>query len=1025
MSRQSQASLSRKTQVVLGVIFAVLLLIALRAWDLSVLEHEEKLEEARRPQRRVVLEAAKRGTIRDRFNLPLATNKVHYQASVIYSQILQIPQVRSKRRIYIRNLAETLGRELNLDPDRLEDLIHSKAALYHQVPFLIKDNLTEKEYYRLKFLEKEWIGLSATRLPRRHYPQGRIAADIIGYMGAINRTEYESVLTEMRALEEYVLLREQGEDPPLPEDFSMPEEAYQRLLNLQEKAYTIHDSVGKMGIEGRYEQTLRGFQGTREYTTDARGNFTRELPGSREPLSGQRILLSISAELQTFAEELLIANEQIRQARLTTMGSLDRSTISPKQPWIKGGAIVAMDPSTGEILALASHPRYDPNDFVTQGKSRKNVTRWFETEDYLADIWEQRRPLEREIYDPLTGGIHEQELLLNWDAYLDFVLPLEGPLRQSIELISTLNDAINVQQNESERYVRALETEYDKTLVSDLCRLAVWDEAFDDELLEACGHFTLFNHREHCCAMAQLKGQLKEKCKEIFHKNTFIDWRKEHEKEFLKLKRAEEKAKKRYPRPYIDLLDNEERRQFEEFWRENSQDLIAALLIGEWGAVEETPITKHHLEYFRNLRENLTDDDPSYPHFQTLQFPIQQLPSHLAYSYLATLRSFNDLSRPLLGSYRQLRRDNGKQLEKHLAMGFYPKYGFGYGRSHAYRQATTQGSIFKLVTAYAGLIQTYQKHPTGDLNPLYVHDAWEKRGSHTIVGYSDAGQPIPQLYKGGRLPKSLSRNIGYIDVLQAIVHSSNIYFSLLAGDILDSPEELAETARLFSYGSPTGIELPGEIGGHIPSDLSTNRTGLYAMAIGQHTLVVTPLQAAVMLSAIANGGKVLQPKIVKILAGKLPLRISTPSLIEEQPTIVRHEAFMPQKVREILFEGMRQVALRSQKASIKALRKLYRKYPEAIFAYETLGDTLIGKTSTAESVELLDLEVPPQNRNFNHLWFGGILTNPQEESFMFKDRFGKPELVVIVYLRYGGYGKDTAPVAAQVAQKWRQISNKY
>ena len=62
--------------------------------------------------------------------------------------------------------------------------------------------------------------------------------------------------------------------------------------------------------------------------------------------------------------------------------------------------------------------------------------------------------------------------------------------------------------------------------------------------------------------------------------------------------------------------------------------------------------------------------------------------------------------------------------------------------------------------------------------------------------------------------------------------------------------------KKFSYGSRTGIELPGEIRGNIPNDLDSNRNELYALAIGQHSLVVTPLQTAVMLGAIANGGRV-------------------------------------------------------------------------------------------------------------------------------------------------------------------------
>ena len=104
--------------------------------------------------------------------------------------------------------------------------------------------------------------------------------------------------------------------------------------------------------------------------------------------------------------------------------------------------------------------------------------------------------------------------------------------------------------------------------------------------------------------------------------------------------------------------------------------------------------------------------------------------------------------------------------------------------------------------------------------------------------------------------------------MRAIETSSNPYFSLLAAEYLKDPEDLIRAAKEFGYGEKTKITLPGEIAGNVPQDVVTNRTGLYATAIGQHTLVTTPLQTALMLGAIANGGKLLEPKIVSLVAGK-------------------------------------------------------------------------------------------------------------------------------------------------------------
>jgi cell division protein FtsI/penicillin-binding protein 2 len=273
-----------------------------------------------------------------------------------------------------------------------------------------------------------------------------------------------------------------------------------------------------------------------------------------------------------------------------------------------------------------------------------------------------------------------------------------------------------------------------------------------------------------------------------------------------------------------------------------------------------------------------------------------------------------------------------------------------------------------------------------------------KEGKTTYVGYNADGKPVPRLYKGGMIPRTIGNNVGKLDILRAMEISSNPYFALLAGDVLDDPEDLANAARAFSYGSKTGIDLPAEIPGRIPTDLRVNRTGLYATAIGQHTLVVTPLQTAVMLSTIANRGKVLKPQILN----DSDIR---PEIIRTLP--------MPVQLQKILIEGMRRVVIKTYQASLLTLSKIYHDYPEAISDYIDLKEELQGKTSTSESIEQIDLDAVQGINLYNHVWFGGISYSKNE-----------PELVVVVYLRFGGYGKEAAPVAAQMVNKWREINER-
>lgn len=1132
-----------KANRILNVVLVGMILIVLRVWHLTVVQYNEKLDESRKPQRRVVLEAPKRGTIRDRFNIPLALNKLQYNVAILYSQIKQIPTItwdtdlegkrikRFMRREYISALSKLLGKELKIDPERIEDLIHAKAALYNQIPFVLKENIEEREYYRLKMLEKDWAGISVQRVPLRYYPKGKVASDIIGYMGAINRQEYEAVIRETKSLENYIQAIDSGEVAPLPEGIESTEMGRRRLKDLQELAYSIHDSIGKSGIEGRFDRVLRGFRGKKSYYSDARGNFLRELPGTREPLSGKRILLTISSELQEYAEEVLIENEKVRQPYLSRLTAVKKTIIADKYPWIKGGAIIVMDPNNGEILAMASHPRFDPNDFIPSGTQkeskikRNNVLKWFESEAYVAEIWDRQRPLEREAISK-ASGIYMEERPLTWPNYLNLILVKKGGLRDTVLTQGTVKDAVIVQRNvkellnlipskdiyqlfnhlyaseghywhgkkasfaESEEFENILAEKseeirrhkqaldeyfdrvyhtYDKVLMLDLLRVAVHEERVNDRLLAEVGNQSLADYKEVCGAIVKIQDVVKNMMRDLYHETDFKEWRKNHEKSFLKQKREEEKQLHRYAKPYIDYLDALEMEMFQSFWQEHRLLFLMAFLrdppYEEKDGDQLNVYFDHLRSWQREIGKGAHQQIEWYRDYKTLKRSIQYLSPELAIQYLQSLRSFNDLDRPLLGKYRHLRKGlDGVQLEKHLAAAFYPKYGYGYGRSHAFRQATTQGSIFKLVTAYEALVQRYNtlegSIKTFDLlNPLNIEDRIIKNGKNIFVGFHADGAPITRHYKGGRMPRSLSSKIGDIDVLKALERSSNPYFALLAGDLLNSPNDLARAACQFSFGSKTGIDLPGEIAGNIPDDLDTNRTGVHSFSIGQHTLVVTPLQTSVMLSSLVNGGKILKPKIVEMLVGKEPIRgqeliagndhfpyqeslslvgIDFPlfsasdaeqqkSLIKRMPSQVIREIFLPAEIQRILVEGMRLVVERTQGESLSSLTRLYRNAPSAIKDYVDLKSEFVGKTSTAESVENMDLELEEGTNIYTHVWFGGIaydkdiLPSDHRHQFLFRDSFGNPELVVVVYLRYGGYGKEAAPVAAQIVKKWKEI----
>ncbi len=1035
--------ISIKVGRVLNLILVGLLLILVRVWYLSVIQREEKLKQAQEPKRRSIIEHVERATIRDRFNIPLAMNKMQYNAAICYAQIRQIPSiqwskdeagrpVRKQARLdYIASLAKILATELDMDPVFIEDQIHGKASLFPHTPFVIKENISEAEYYRLRMLEKDWFGIQAERSYQRIYPQGKTACDVIGYMGAISQKEYYAIAEEMQELQAYLKEREEGGIPFLPKGFSSPLEVRQRLKELQEKAYTIHDLIGKMGIEKRFDESMRGFCGKKTYEIDIKGNFLRELPGSRHPISGQRLILTLSSELQQFAETLLAQYETARD----------------RPPWIKGGAIVAMLPQTGEVLALASYPRFDPNDFIPsrdpKRKSQKNaaVIRWLENEAYIGEMWDGKRRLERELFSFADQSFYEESVPLTWERYLDLVLAPKGKVRIRIHQISTLKAAVSFQEH------AALSTP-EEQLLFDLCRLVADKDRFSEELLQAVGGQSLSAYRELNQLFSTHQSLVRLEVQELFHAIDFTEWRKIHFKDFLREKRKEERANKLYTRPYTDYLDAIEKKLFKEFWEAHRFALLEAFILGEIRSAKGPQDSLY--PYLSHLMRRHFD----FPSLEKLKNVLASLPPPLLIPYLRSLRSFEELSRPLLGRYRSLKNCDGKQLEKHLAAAFYPVSGYGYGRSQAFRQATPQGSPFKLVTAYAALIEKYKKQ-LSDLNPLTLIDdfKWDpKPNSATqILGYTLDGKPITRLYKNGRMPRSSHPKIGQVDLLGAIEKSSNIYFSILASEHIEHPSDLVESARLFGFGERTGIDLPGEIAGKIPDDLSHNLTGLYAFAIGQHSLVVTPLQTAVMLSAIVNEGKILKPNIVRVVAGKEPSRhegsfdagdafpfqenlslvgIHFPlfsqaekkgeiAYVEYTQANTRREAFLPKEIRGLLLEGMRRVTAGSKgTARPSIIRDLYEN-PQAIRDYSDLRHEFIGKTGTAEILYNPFIDPGMPARIHNHIWFTGVLfSSPVAE-----ENFSEPELVVVVYLRFGESGKEAAPLAAQIVKKWREIQN--
>ncbi|MBN2479957.1 MAG: hypothetical protein JXA94_06995, partial [Parachlamydiales bacterium] len=1071
--------ISKKTSLVLKIVLMLFLLILFKVWLLTIIQKEEKLKDSKKPKSRTIVQKATRGIITDRDGNALAANRIKYNATIYYSHIRQLPYCKyvldeNNRKVkkyirkdYISDLSELLSNELNLDKKRIEDTIHSKASVMPHIPYIIKENISEEKYYKLKLLQRDWPGLNAEITSERYYPSKEVAAPILGYMGAINEKEYLKIADEIKTYQNFIEKYENKEEVHL-QGFETIDDVKNALTKLKKLSYSSSDLIGKAGIEKRFEQKLKGFHEKKTYLVDILGNFLKEVEDFKKPMAGQEIKLAISLELQTFAEKLLMQDEKIRDGSSQVYKVKNKQKVSQKQPFLKGGSIVVMDPNTGEILAMASYPRYDPNNFILSSnskineKKKKNICKWLEDSSHIANIFDGKEKLSREIFD---NKIIVEEVELTFEKFLDFILPIESPLISAINNIKTVNRAISLQEdvetllyfaktksvislfdaiftseaskkrsnqnideiqknlqnsyedikfckNNVSKFLKNIPDNFDKIFLIDILRMAVHSPAFSDDLIKKIDFLTLKDYWNITKATLRLKDLLKSHLKPVFHDEFFTKWRHENEKDFLIEKRKIEKAKKRYAKPFIDYLDNEEERLFSEFW-EKYQNVFIVYLIKE-NVIKNSEIIPYIKSIVSIDKHEIQSD------LDLLKNSTLLLDDTMCFSFVKTIRSFYELDRPLLHKYSKLTKSGSELLEKDLAKSFYPKNGFGYSRSYAINSASPPGSIFKIIPAYAALKERYEFLKQNNLslnrlNPFTMIDDiyWDskvKKGGSLVVGKSLDGKPYPRIYKKGRLPRSAHAGIGQIDLTRALEQSSNPYFSILSSDCISNPYNLINAAKDFSLGEKTQIDLFEEKKGNLPEDIIFNKTSLYSFAIGQHSLIVTPLQAAVAFSAIANSGKVLKPKLLK----------------DEKTTILK-QLFMPDEIRNMILDGLDKVVSSEKGSARPIIIKKLLKDRKLMDEYKSLKHQFVGKTSTAEFMYNPSTNPSSKAEKYKNIWFAAIsFEKPSFEitEYNKKNLWDKPEIVVIVELNFADGGKEAAPLAFQIIKKYREIKEK-
>ena len=236
---------------------------------------------------------APRGMIYDRAGAVLAENRPAYQLELVREQV--------------KDLEATLEGLIGIGVLDLDELDFARRAIRSRRPFdsvPIRLRLSEEDMARFALHRHRFPGVDIRTRLARHYPQGETAVHAVGYVGTLSESDLERVDRE---------------------------------------EYAGISTIGKIGVEGTFEDALRGRKGSRQIMVNAQGRSVDRETVLDEPLStiaakpGADLYLTLDLEVQRVAEQAVQGQR---------------------------AAIIALDPRNGEVIALVSRPGFDPNSFA-------------------------------------------------------------------------------------------------------------------------------------------------------------------------------------------------------------------------------------------------------------------------------------------------------------------------------------------------------------------------------------------------------------------------------------------------------------------------------------------------------------------------------------------------------------------------------------------------------------------------------------------------------------------------------------
>lgn len=320
-----------------GLAVTLLVVLLARVWFLQAVTKDETDRIIEKVQSRIVKLIPERGRIFDVNGRVVADNKRVLVAS-IDRRIIADPQDRLEM---FQRLSGPLATPIERLYVRAEDKRYDQLT---EMP-LAFDISEEQAAFLMERIE-DYPGVVIKEDWRRIYPYGAVGSHVLGFLGAIQKDSA----------------------------------AYYKSLG-----YDPNERVGLYGVELTYEVDLRGVPGFVRYEVDAVGRIKRVMERV-EPQPGRDVQLSLDFKLQQFAEQALETQILVRQRNEAPQVMLPEGIPDPRYAEVNyykapAGSVVVMNHNTGEVVAMASYPRFDGRWFTANVDSDKFAQVFPQTDD--------------------------------------------------------------------------------------------------------------------------------------------------------------------------------------------------------------------------------------------------------------------------------------------------------------------------------------------------------------------------------------------------------------------------------------------------------------------------------------------------------------------------------------------------------------------------------------------------------------------------------------------------------------------